>query len=277
MGKAPAFQFYVLDYMDDADGLTASSNGIWIRMLCKLHRAPRRGEVTARMDAWCRKCNCTLAELDQFIEENAVENVANLTKHDGKLTVVSRRMERERKEREQANKRQREYEARKRQSNPLTDPDENVTSPSSTSYSSTSSSKEEGRDHPTYPFIEEARKIPGWNFDRLQEAGFFENLSQDYPADVIRKATRDLHAYQLSEAKPYKNPMRALRNWCAKEQEWQKERNEPEEKPEPAKDEQGNVLIPIDGELVPAPEFDRLIGEHAIYKTPEGWKRREAS
>ena len=138
-GKPPAFQFYVMDFMTDADGLTSTSNGIWIRMLCKLHRAPNRGEITTTVKAWCRKCNCSEDELMQFINENEDEEIANLTLTDGKLTVISRRMLRERKEREQANIRQKRYEEKKRKEETLTDPDENLTPPSSSSSSSSSS------------------------------------------------------------------------------------------------------------------------------------------
>jgi hypothetical protein len=42
-GKAPAFQFYPADYERDMQTLGLSEQGLWMRMLCKMHWAKRRG------------------------------------------------------------------------------------------------------------------------------------------------------------------------------------------------------------------------------------------
>ncbi len=135
-GKPPAFQFYVMDFMDDASGLTATSAGVWIRCLCKLHRAKKRGQMTATKEAWARKCSCTLQEFANFLEENKTERVATVLHRNGNVTVVSRRMERERKEREDAAKRQREFRERQKTTEKSRGENGNVTAYSSPSPSS---------------------------------------------------------------------------------------------------------------------------------------------
>lgn len=279
-GKAPAFQFYVLDYMDDADGLCAASNGIWIRMLCKLHRAKIRGEVTATFDSWCRKCNCTRDELENFFRENDVEEVADVTVSDEIVTVKSRRMIRERKEREGAAKRQREYMSRRSNDGQVTNNDKNLTTLSSSSSSSSYKRREgEASFDPQDPtdriaasgtLAARAAEIKGWNFSQSEDLEYFGRLLGEFPFALIAKTIEDLHVYQERPAKKYSNLHATLRNWVKREAE----RNPEPEKcsPNARLDAEGNPLALVDGDWIGRREFDRKLAEGEIVRKGNAWR-----
>ena len=188
MGKMPATQFYVMDFMSDAAGLTASSCGVWIRCLCYLHRTNPRGEFTTTKQAWARKCSCTVREFEKFLEENTTEHIADIKNADnGMVTVVSRRMVRERNEREKANIRQKRFQE-KRKSNAT---DEKLTPPSSSSSSSSSSIN-------TLSEVSDAKFLPDSLPWILAEELADLILKNDPKAKV---PPRDSHQWQV--------------NWCA--------------------------------------------------------------
>ncbi len=102
MGKAkpPAMQFYVRDWHIDTDGLTVAAKGAWISILCKLHLAKKRGKMTRTPAAWARTCGTTVEEVMELLKELNCEKCANVTFCHTQVTVMSRRMDRERKEKE---------------------------------------------------------------------------------------------------------------------------------------------------------------------------------
>jgi len=52
---------------------------------------------------------------------------------------------------------------------------------------------------------------------------------KSFPVDLIEKTIEDLRVYQEKPSRLYKNLQSTLRNWCAKEAEWRKEREVPSE------------------------------------------------
>ena len=128
MAKAPAIQFYVRDFTADCNGLSVAAKGAWIQIMCQLHLATKRGELTKTHDAWARICGCPPAELEPLLKEFDDEETARVTFCNGRVTVVSRRMERERKEKEAAALRTRRHRAK-------TACHENVTTPSAVAVS----------------------------------------------------------------------------------------------------------------------------------------------
>ncbi len=134
IGKAPAMQFYVTDWTADTNGLSPAAKGAWIQILCKLHLAKLRGRATRDLAAWARVIGCQPAEADRLLHEIRSSDCANVTFRDAGVTVVSRRMERERKKREADKLRQRQWRA-------THDGHKKVTIPSSSSSSTASSSK----------------------------------------------------------------------------------------------------------------------------------------
>ncbi|MBW2066995.1 MAG: hypothetical protein JRJ03_18965, partial [Deltaproteobacteria bacterium] len=73
MGKPPAFQFYVRDWLSDPQLRLASpsTRGIWIDLLCFMWEAPERGVIEASYEQLGRMVGANNGDLDLFVEEAA--------------------------------------------------------------------------------------------------------------------------------------------------------------------------------------------------------------
>lgn len=144
MNKAPAFQFYVGDYLQDTRCLSLAAKGAWTDCLCAMWRSQIRGEITYPLIGYARLFGCTVEQAKAVIDELVEMQICNsVTQSDGKVTLTNRRMQREAKERESANNRQSRYRERQKKGGDGQGDGEsnaNVTPPSS-SLSSSSSSK----------------------------------------------------------------------------------------------------------------------------------------
>ena len=150
MGKAPAFQFYVKDWLSDPQLRLAcpATKGIWIDILCYMWDAPERGKLTGKLEKIARMVGASNGDLEGFIAE-ATElafcdisvTVCDMTqKSNALLTIINRRMFRENSKRE--NNRLRQQRFRERQQGKGDDNTE-VTPPSpSPSPSPTANNKE---------------------------------------------------------------------------------------------------------------------------------------
>jgi hypothetical protein len=172
MGKAPAFQFYVRDWLSDPQLRATStvSKGIWIDLLCFMWEAPERGKldgVTAGQLA--KMTGATLAEIEVFLSEAKTLKFASVTERDKKITLENRRMVREEKERKANADRQARFREKKRSPNNAPS-NGKVTSPSSTSSSTTTSTakkKERGSKDPLVPESEKHPPCPHAEIQRL--------------------------------------------------------------------------------------------------------------
>lgn len=99
MGKAPAFQFYPGDWIQDTRILTPLTRGVWIDMLCFMWRSEERGTISGSVDQLARLLSCTRQEIETAINELSVTRNADVTKCNDVVTVTNRRMAREEKER----------------------------------------------------------------------------------------------------------------------------------------------------------------------------------
>jgi uncharacterized protein YdaU (DUF1376 family) len=114
--KAPAFQFYVADYMQDTRMVSLAARGAWMDLLCTMWRSQNRGQVTSTIIGYARLFGCTVEQAKSVIEEIVDSQVCDsVTEGDGKVTLICRRMSREAKERESANLRQQRYRNKDRQ------------------------------------------------------------------------------------------------------------------------------------------------------------------
>lgn len=143
MAKAPAFQFYVKDHLADVElqAASASSRGIWFNALCLMWESKTRGEISGPTSIMPRRLNCTPEEFAVFLAENEALNFADVTLHNGEITIRNRRMFNEQKVRENGRIR-----ASRHRSNAKSNTE--VTPPSSSS-SSSASAKKEKTDTPT--------------------------------------------------------------------------------------------------------------------------------
>lgn len=136
MAKLPAFQFYSGDWLKDPELAMCSpaTRGIWIDALCAMH-ASATFALTGTAEQLARVCRCTVLELHSAVEDLKTTNTAFIRERDGKVTILSRRFEREHKERENNYLRKQKW----RRNRFGTEDGEGCHTPSSSSPSSSSS------------------------------------------------------------------------------------------------------------------------------------------
>ena len=175
-GKAPAFQFYPMDWERDLQEHPLEIEGAWIRICCKLWWCDPKGTATKTYEQWSRILGVSVEktnEIFEYMRETLICDIC-VTDH-GRVTVTSRRMFREDRDRRGAAERKRRQ--RERQSCHA-----DVTSPSSTSSSSSSSKKEintTSKSSPTIPpcphqaivslfhkMLPELPKVTDWTTER---------------------------------------------------------------------------------------------------------------
>lgn len=180
MGKAPAFQFYPMDWLGDVELQTASSatRGIWINALCRMWFSRVKGELSGSQEALSKILNCSQRELETLLEENLALRFCYASRNDnGHITLRNRRMYRIEKDRNLNKLRQQKFRD-KRQSNG------EITPPSSTS----SSSKEK-----------ETKKKKVFSPKSLSPQEYLGGLSAD--AEALAKK---LSAFPQKPGRPWK-------------------------------------------------------------------------
>lgn len=112
MGKAPAFQFYVKDWLSDPQLKMAShsTKGIWADMLCFMWEAPSRGELSGTEDELIRLVGANPEDMSRFFAEaERLGFCYYVTDHNKIVTLRNRRMYREEKRRKNNAERQQRY------------------------------------------------------------------------------------------------------------------------------------------------------------------------
>lgn len=212
MAKAPAMQFYVKDWYTDTGELSLRARGAWSQAICKLHLARKRGRLTKTRAAWGRVFGCSADEADEILHELQTSECADVTFRNSGVTLVSRRQERERKEKEANALRQARHRA-KQASN------EKVTSPSASAVSASAQQPEE---------VEEGARPAKITFSFDGQPQGFQNITEAdkaawhraYPAVDIEGEILRAGQWLLSNPdKRKKNYRRFLTNWFARSQE----------------------------------------------------------
>lgn len=104
MAKAPAFQFYVKDWLSDTQLQMASfaTRGMWINFLCFMWEAPERGKLTGSYQQLAKLIGATDNEIALFMADVKILNFCSYAECDGIVTLINRRMNNEWKEKESA-------------------------------------------------------------------------------------------------------------------------------------------------------------------------------
>jgi hypothetical protein len=114
MGKIPALNFYPGDWFRET-GLSMTdlkTKGAWIEMLLRMFDAPERGKLQGTPEDFCQMLHCSDDDFSHIINEIKSKKIADVTFHDGIVTVINRRMRRDEKDRESAKIRMREKRVR---------------------------------------------------------------------------------------------------------------------------------------------------------------------
>ncbi len=92
MGKAPAFQFYPMDWARDLEEHPLEIEGAWIRLCCKLWWSETRGTLTKTLTQWSRILRVgekkSLSIITYLLDQEIADGVIQT---DG-ITITSRRM-----------------------------------------------------------------------------------------------------------------------------------------------------------------------------------------
>ena len=141
--RAPAFQFYVMDWTSDLDDHPLEIEGAWIRICCKLWRAEERGELIKSIVQWSRILRIDIEKTKEILNYISIEKIGDVTprnifetKNNEKITVKNRRMVRERIDKENNRLRQTKW-RKKSKSNVKSNA--KITPPTSSSTSSSPS------------------------------------------------------------------------------------------------------------------------------------------
>lgn len=141
MGKNPAFQFYPSDWSRDLEEHPLEIEGAWIRICCKLWWAEKRGELARTSCQWAKILRTDENTAKTILEYLGKWKIGDVSENsNGEITVISRRMARDEKDRENNAERQRRFKGKTQGNGSVTPP---VTEESQDSSSSSSPSKKE--------------------------------------------------------------------------------------------------------------------------------------
>lgn len=210
MGKAPAFQFYPGDWIQDTRILTPLTRGIWIDMLCFMWRSNERGKVEGTPEQLARMLSCKQEEIEISIKELSVTKIADVTNGNGCVTVINRRMFREEKTRTSTRCRVQKF----RNAGVKRSCNESVTVPSSSS-SSSSCTKVHNKREITSLFVEsDSPLILAKNlFDKIQE----NNPQAKFPNLQVWAKQIDM---MLQTDKRDPTDINAVIEWCQADDFW---------------------------------------------------------
>jgi len=172
MSKAPAFQFYVKDWLSDPQLRMASfqTKGIWIDCLCLMWESEDKGKLVGTISEFCKMLGATETEFTDFLREGKRLNFVTVTKSNiegnAEITLENRRMIRDEKDRKNNALRQARFKSNAKSNGEVT---EEVTPPSSTA-SSSSKKKERIKKEknqvpdgkPPQDFIESLKENPAY-------------------------------------------------------------------------------------------------------------------
>jgi hypothetical protein len=148
MSKAPAFQFYPGDYIQDTRALSLAARGAWQDLLCFMWRSEEKGKLSYSIEGYSHLFGTSIEETKRVIDELVSLKICNtVTECNGNVTLINRRMVRDEKARQQTNDRVKRF----RNTNEKRPCNEKETSPSSSSssfssYSSTTNTEEKTKE-----------------------------------------------------------------------------------------------------------------------------------
>ena len=108
-GKAPSIQFYYKDFLADMQEHNPEIVGAWMLVLIKIWHENDGGKITKTLEQFAKIMQTDTARVIEFIEYFSAENIADVTRENGKITVINRRSKRDIKLREQNKLRQKTF------------------------------------------------------------------------------------------------------------------------------------------------------------------------
>ena len=115
MPKKPTFSFEPDPFLRDVAALSLHERGAWITILCLLHHASERGEMTHSVTEWATALGCSRNVAVTVLKSLLSQRICDGNyESDDVITLVSRRMQREHHSSLLLNLRQKSFRERKR-------------------------------------------------------------------------------------------------------------------------------------------------------------------
>ena len=120
--KLPWMKWYAADWRSDTaiERCSLAARGAMVEFLNVMHLEGRTGSLTGTVDQLARIARCETSEMEAVLEELRVTKSLHVTVCNSQVTVSSRRMLREQKDRLGAAKRVREYRERRNSNDDVT-------------------------------------------------------------------------------------------------------------------------------------------------------------
>jgi len=135
MNKAPAFQFYPSDWSRDLEEHPLEIEGAWIRICCKLWWAEERGKLSKTLIQWARILRINIEKTEEILGYIKNEKIGEVScenpKPNGNITIISRRMRKDEKDRELNRLRQQRFYDKNKPNGSLTPTSQHSSSSSS--------------------------------------------------------------------------------------------------------------------------------------------------
>ncbi len=115
-------QFFVDDWLSDQDLSLCmpATRGVWMDLLCAMHKAGRSGELRGTYEQLARIARCSTAELALALTDLQTTVTAVISERNGVVTIVNRRMKTDSEKRKADNDRQMRHRSKSR-GDPVTD------------------------------------------------------------------------------------------------------------------------------------------------------------
>jgi len=209
VGKNPAFQFYPSDWVRDLEEHPLEIEGAWIRICCKLWWSETRGSLTKNIDQWAKILRSYQQDAERILNYIGNERIGDvITDANGNITVKSRRMIRDEKDRENNTLRQRRFQDKKKYNASITEQSQR----SSSSSSSTSVQKTKAKKEKIELVDNCFKTIPDALMNKWREVAPGINIP-----DEIKKAELWLLAHPQKRRSRYDS---FLSNWMVKAQDY---------------------------------------------------------
>ncbi|MHB8110526.1 MAG: hypothetical protein ACYDHW_10900 [Syntrophorhabdaceae bacterium] len=144
MSKAPAFQFYVADFIKDTRVLSLAGRGAWTDLLCLMWFSTERGKLSYPIEGYARLFGASIEETKRVIEELIMFQICDsVTECNGNVTLINRRMARDANQQQKTNDRVKRF----RNAKEKRDCNAKLTPLSSSSSSSSSLKKEKKKEN----------------------------------------------------------------------------------------------------------------------------------
>jgi 5-methylcytosine-specific restriction endonuclease McrA len=106
MSKLPFMQFYANDWVADTQALSLAARGAWISLLCAMWNSQNRGVLSLPIVGYSRILGASVEQTEHVLSELSDMHICDSVEDGGVITLISRRMVNEERQRKSGATRQ---------------------------------------------------------------------------------------------------------------------------------------------------------------------------